>query len=242
MSLNGKKAIVTGGSRGIGFAIARALTEKGAQVLITGRHEDTLREAAEKLGAEYLVWDTAEIEKNEEMVSKAEKLLSGLDVLVNNAGIHRDEDFGGMLAVTPESWDETMNVNLRGTFFLTQTVAKRWIEEKHRGRIVNICSNNAFRAKDTAYAASKWAIRGLTVGMAKRLAPYGIIMNAVAPGPTSTTMLSCEDGETRLHGDAPIGRFSYPSEIASLVTFLASDETENIVGQVIVADGGELLT
>ena len=243
MKLEGKRVLVTGGSRGIGYAIAGRMLQEGAQVVITGRHRSALEAAADSLGAgaRFLAWDSADVSAIPEKLDAVEAMLGGLDVLINNAGVLTAQDWDGMMAVTPESWDATMNVNLRGVFFLCQGAARRWIEGKQGGRIVNVCSNNAFRALDTAYAASKWAIRGLTMGMAKRLAPHGIFVNAVAPGPTSTSMMACADGETHAFAGAPLGRFSYPEEIAGVCAFLASEEAGSMVGQVLVADGGETL-
>lgn len=243
MKLEGKKALITGSSRGIGFAYAKKFLEEGAEVVITSRHADELTEAARKLGSQKvhaLVWDTADLSVLQDNLAETVRLLGGLDILVNNAGVLTREDFSGMMAVTPETWDLTQNVNVRGVFFLTQAAAKYWMDNKQGGRVVNTCSNNAFRALDTAYAASKWAIRGLTMGMGKRLAPYGIFVNAVAPGPTSTGMLSCEEGAT-VPNDTPLGRYSYPSEMANICAFLASDDAGSMVGQVLVADGGETL-
>lgn len=243
MNLEGKKAIVTGGSRGIGFAIARKLIECGAKVVITGRHAETLEQAAEKLGGKDiypLVWDTADLSVLNDRLNEAVGLLGGLDILVNNAGIHTEEDFSGMMSVTPAGWDMTQNVNVRGVFFLTQAAARYWMDAHQGGRVVNICSNTAYRALANAYGVSKWAVRGMTEGMGKALAPYGIFVNGIAPGPTSTSMLGRKEGET-VANHTPLGRYSYPCEMADICAFLASDEAGSMVGQILVADGGETL-
>ena len=122
MDFKGKNVLITGGSRGIGYATAAEFVKSGARVVITGRDEAQLSKAAESIGAYALKWDIADISIREEMLDEAYRLLGGLDVLVNNAGILRTEDYGGILSVTPESWDQTMDVNLRGTYFLTQSV------------------------------------------------------------------------------------------------------------------------
>ena len=209
-------------------------------MIITGRDEVRLSKAAESIGAYALKWDIADISIREKKLDEAYRLLGGLDVLVNNAGILRTEDYGGILSVTPESWDQTMDVNLRGTYFLTQSVLKRWIDSGHKGRVVFVGSNNAYRALDHAYALSKYAIRGLTTGLGKAMAPYGICVNAVAPGPCTTTILGYEDGEVHKDG-SPYGRHALPIEIAKVIKFLASEDSGTMVGQTVIVDGGETL-
>lgn len=242
MNMKNKNVVVTGGTRGIGFAIAKKMINSGARVLITGRNEETLKSAVNKLGdcAEFMVWDISKTEENKEKLQQAEKSMGHIDVLVNNAGV-LESDWSGILNTTPEDWDRTMDTNLKGVYFLSQAFARMWVEKKQKGKIINICSNNAYRALDTPYAASKWALRGLTMGMAKRLAPYGIIVNGVAPGCTSTSMLGLEDGEPCSYPEVPLGRYSFPDEIANVCVFLASEASGSILGQIIVADGGEIL-
>ena len=240
MDFKGKNVLITGGSRGIGYATAAEFVKSGARVVITGRDEVQLSKAAESIGAYALKWDIADISIREEMLDEVYRLLGGLDVLVNNAGILRTEDYGGILSVTPESWDQTMDVNLRGTYFLTQSVLKRWIDSGNKGRVVFVGSNNAYRALDHAYALSKYAIRGLTTGLGKAMAPYGIYVNAVAPGPCTTTILGYEDGEVHKDG-SPYGRHALPIEIAKVIKFLASEDSGTMVGQTVIVDGGETL-
>ena len=244
MELKEKRIIVTGGSRGIGYAIAEGMIKEGAKVLITGRNEESLQEAIGRLGdnARYLVWDAADIPEIPEKLEKALELLGGIDILVNNAGILTKQDCDGFFAITPKSWDATMDTNLKSVFFMCQAVSKYWVDNKLTGKIINICSNNAFLSRATAYATAKWGVRGLTQGLAKRLAPYNITVNAVAPGCTSTSMLGAEDGEIRKADYIPMGRYTLPSEIADMCLFLASDKSKGIVGHILVADGGEILS
>lgn len=241
---SGKKVLITGGSKGIGLAIAKKFVKKNARVVITGRNEESLKKACETIGGrgiDYTVWDISDISKISEQFTKVVNSLGGLDILVNNAGVLTKNDYGGMFAVTPETWDYTMNINLRSVFFLSQAIAEYMRDNGVRGRIVNVCSNNAYRAKDTAYAAAKWGVRGLTAGMGKALAPYGIIVNGVAPGPTSTTILGVEDNSEIKYDGCVLGRYSYPDEIADVVLFLAGEQAGSIIGQTIISDGGETL-
>lgn len=240
MDFKGKNILITGGSRGIGYATASELAKSGANVVITGRDEVQLSAAAERLGVYALKWDIADISIREEMLNEVYRLIGGLDVLVNNAGILRSEDYGGILSVTPESWDMTMDVNLRGTYFLTQSVLKRWIDGWQGGRVVFVGSNNAYRALDHAYALSKYAIRGLTAGLGKAMAPHGIYVNAVAPGPCTTGILGYEDGSIQKDG-SPYGRHVLPVEVANVIKLLASDDAGTMVGQTVIVDGGQTL-
>ena len=240
----GKKVLLTGGSRGIGLAIAKKMVEAGAEVLITGRNKDTLNKALETLDSsnmQSMVWDMRKIDAIKENFHMAVKILGRVDILINNAGVLTENDFSGLFAATPETWDYIMDINLKSVFFLCQAAARHMIDNKIHGRIVNICSNNAFRALDTAYAISKWGVRGMTMGLGKTLAPYGIIVNAVAPGITSTSMVKAQDNAYVEFSGAPLGRYSFPAEIADVVMFLASEAAGSIIGQVIVSDGGETL-
>ena len=237
--LKGRKAIVTGGNRGIGYAIAEELFHQGAKVMITGKNEDQLAEAAKKLSASYRVLEMRDVSHFESFVALAAEQLGGLDLLVNNAGVVTSSDRNGIEALTEEDWDVTLDINLKGVFFLTRAVASYMKAHNVKGRIVNLCSNTGFRPATMAYATSKWALRGLTMGMGRAYARDGIILNGIAPGPTSTRLMFAEDGETFNRSDIPIGRYSYPQEIAKLAAFLLSDTVGNIVGEVLVADGGE---
>ena len=241
MLLTGKKALITGGNRGIGFAIAKKFLALGAKVVLAGRDICALKDAAERLGdgAQFVCMDMRQVASFPEKIADAAKLLGGLDVVINNAGVVPASDRQGIFCLTEEDWDLAMDTNLKGVFFLCRDAAKYMLDNGIRGRMVNICSNTAFSPTTMAYGASKWGVRGLTMGLGRLLARHGILLNGIAPGPTSTRMMFAEDGETFLRKDIPIGRYSYPEEIASLAAFLASDEVSNLAGEVIVADGGE---
>ncbi len=159
-----------------------------------------------------------------------------IDILVNSAGVVSHSDLMDMSEV---EYDSIMDVNAKGTFFMSQAVAKHMIENQIKGHILNVTSSSALRPAWTPYQMSKWAVRGLTLGMADKLLPYGIIVNAIAPGPTATPMLGKYEGDNNIYnGVCPAGRFAMPSEIAALATFMVSDMGNMIVGDTFYMTGG----
>ncbi len=244
MTLRGNKAIVTGGSRGIGFAIARRLLEAGAQAVITGRDMKRLEEAAAKMHPfkpHIMEWDATDIQAIKPNIDKAVSLMDGFDILVNNAGVNaRGHEWNlGALEMTEAEWDEVTDINLKSVFFMIQAAARYMIDNKVRGNILNISSVAAYQPVACgAYGASKAGVYAFTRSWGKNLAAYGIIVNGIAPGVTATSMNSMEDGEFRSHTGVPLGRYADPKEIAELAAFLLSREGEYIVAHNVTADGG----
>lgn len=191
--LKGRKALVTGGTSGIGYAIANAFLRSGASVTITGRTEHRLDDSIKKLAEEnpsakdrisFVVMDNKEVSSFKTLFD-SHPILKETGILVNNAGV-----LGGDISqVTEEDYDNILDTNLKGTFFLSQLVARNMKERGIKGNILNIASSSSLRPATSAYTISKWGIRGLTLGLAKVLAPYGITVNGLAPGPTATPML-----------------------------------------------------
>ena len=238
MRFMGKKVLITGGSRGIGLATAKAFLKEGAEVVITGRSESVVT-VADQLGshAHPLIWDMQLIEQLPAKLEKAIQLMGGLDVVVNNAGVLMGPSFE---TITVEEFDTTMAVNVRGVFFLCQHACAYMKEHGIHGHIVNVCSNMGFRMiGDAPYGMSKWAVRGLTMGLGRSAARYGVIVNGIAPGPVTTEMMHFKEGQENHFPHIPIERFTTPEEIAGTILFLA--ESDSIVGDVIVQDGGERL-
>ena len=237
-----KTVLITGANKGIGFACAEVFAENGYNVIITGRSEERLRAAVERLGgrAEYSLWDVSMVKDAENAVLKAHEKFGKIDTFINNAGIVTDEDIRQVdfLEKTEAAWDETMNINLKGLFFCCQAEAKYMISNDIKGHIVNVCSENSFRAANNAYCISKWGARGLTVGLGKELSKYGIVLNGIAPGETATEILRQKEGE-RVKMISPRGERAMPKEIAEAIYFLAN--SKNIIGEILVSDGGRRL-
>ncbi|WP_459662488.1 SDR family NAD(P)-dependent oxidoreductase [Novosphingobium sp. 11B] len=242
--LAGKRILVTGGSLGIGFAIARRYIASGASVVITGRNEVDLRKAIDSVGSDrlhWLRWDVADVTASDKNLSEVETILGGpIDILVNNAGILIGESFPN---VSESGWDRVYAVNSKGLFFLTQSVAKRWLRTPINDRvrkIINISSTSGFTPGAYPYRMTKWDVVGMTKGLALNLAPHNIVVNGLAPGRTAGRMLGIGNDNV-FDAEIPVGRAGLPEEIAELALFLASDTSNYITGQTIICDGGMTL-
>lgn len=240
--LKGRKALITGGSSGIGYAIANAFLKSGASVVITGRTEEKLIDCVNKLIASipsakdkisYIVVDNRNV-KSFKSIFDNNIFLQDIDILVNNAGV-----LGGDISVaTEEIYDKVLDTNLKGTFFLSKLVAQNMKDKGIKGNILNIASSSSLRPATSAYTLSKWGIRGLTLGLAKSLAPYGITVNGLAPGPTATPMLIKGEITEITHDSLPVGRYAMPEEIANMAVVLTSEMGRMIVGDIVYMTGG----
>ncbi len=239
---SGKYAIVTGASRGIGFAIAKMLVENGCKVLITGRNEKTLKESAEKLGNNVIpfVWDAEDLTNIPAKFKEAVSLLGKVDIFVNNAGVfaQRNEWSGGsLLKTTVEEWEKVINVNLTGVFTSMQQAVKYMVENNIQGNVLNISSVAAFEPANGAYGASKTAIMNLTKGWGMNFAPHHITINGIAPGPIATMMNNWKEGDPMENSRIPYGRFGTIEEIAKCAKYLLSEDAKMICGETLVFDG-----
>lgn len=243
-SLEGKTAIVTGGSRGIGYAIARAFIDAGARVVITARNEEQLNQAAASLGANCIArrcdnGDPADIAAMVEGVAA----LGPVDILVNNAGI--SPYFKKVEHVTPEEFDLVVGVNMRGTYFASVEAAKCMFDSGG-GTIINITSVTGIVPveRQGVYAGSKAAVHQLTKTMALEWAGRAVRVNAIAPGWTATELtgdlLDSRHGEG-LRADIPMGRVAVPEDIVGAAVWLASDASRYVTGTIVVVDGGRQL-
>lgn len=241
--LKGNKAIVTGASRGIGFAIAKELAQNGCKVVITGRKKETLKAAAAKIGKNVIpmVWDAADIDLAEAKIKEAADLLGGLDIVVNNAGIfaRRSEwSKNSLLQTTVDEWESVMKTNTSSIFFTMQAAVKYMLENNIKGNILNITSVAGYEPVYGAYGASKIAATGLTRGWGKMFANDGITINGIAPGPVATEMNNWHEGDPMEHDRIPFGRFATVEEIAKLAMYLLSEEAQMVCGETVVLDGG----
>jgi NAD(P)-dependent dehydrogenase (short-subunit alcohol dehydrogenase family) len=241
--LDGRVAVVTGGNRGLGYAFARALGEAGARVAIAARDAGKNAEAAAALGAlavELDVTDPASVEAMQERVTGE---LGPIDVLVNNAGacFHRPA-----LEVPEEEWRAVWDVNVDGLWHCSRVVGAQMVERRG-GVIVNIGSISAMIVNrpqmQPAYNASKAAVHQLTKSLAAEWAPYGVRVNALAPGYTKTEMAPVDEPRFRRHWieDAPMERYATPEELGPSLLYLASDASSFVTGSVLVVDGGYTL-
>lgn len=242
--LHGRCALITGGTKGIGFAIAESFVTNGATVIITGTNDDSLNTACKELEKKTnkkiygLKFNNKNISEFPTLFSTFIKEINQkVDILVNNAGLMNGCDF---FDVSVQSFEDVLNVNLKGTFFISQYISRYMIENKIHGNILNV-SSSSIRPADGPYGISKWGINGFTLGLAERLLPHGIIVNGIAPGPTKTAMISNIMNDNILFEQKPLGRYILPCEIANLSTILVSALGKVIIGDVVYATGGAAL-
>lgn len=237
--LEGRTALVTGGSSGIGYAIAKSFLQSGAAVIITGRNKSKLDSTVEDLkkygSIHSIVFNISDVSNIESQFKAAVELAGSIDILVNNAGVNSGLKFG---KVTEDDYDTVMDTNLKGAFFLSQVAAVYMKDAQIKGNILMVGSSSGLRPAVTPYTLSKWGIRGLTIGLAKTLAPYGIIVNGIAPGPTATPMLIKDPDKGIALNNSPVGRYSDAQEIANTAVFLVSAAGRMIVGDMVYITGG----
>ncbi|HWQ78804.1 MAG TPA: 3-oxoacyl-[acyl-carrier-protein] reductase [Anaerovoracaceae bacterium] len=242
--LKGKSAIITGGVRGIGKAVAEEFCRQGADVLLCYRsNEDAAKKTAEELKqygtrVELIKGDVSDPGHGSEAVKRAMELFGKIDILVNNAGITKDKL---LMKMSPSDFDEVVQANLNGSFYFLQAVAPVMIKQRS-GRIINMSSIVGVRgsAGQINYSASKAGLIGMTLSAAKELGKRSITVNAVAPGfiETDMTDVLTEDQKKAMLEVVSLGRAGKASDVANAVAFLASDQAAYITGQVIGVDGG----
>jgi 3-oxoacyl-[acyl-carrier protein] reductase len=247
MKLNGKNALVTGGSNGIGRSICTEMAKQGANVALAYRsnekNAEEIRDEITRLGRKALAirTDVSDPQQVKEMVRKAASELGGLDIIVNCAGILPQDPIE---EITESKWFNVLNVNLSGAFFAAQA-AVPYLKQSSGGRIISITSQAAFTGSvdHVHYCAAKAGLLGMTYAMAKELGHFGITVNTVAPGRVETEMLTygCAEKRDAWLKQTPLGRLGEPLDIARTVVFLASDDAGYITGANINVNGGLLM-
>lgn len=238
-ALKGKRILITGGTRGLGFAIAKRSIEEQAIVTITGRSIERINEAVRLLGSPKglfgLEHDVVDIDSNERIVSKAAELMGGVDILVNNAGVSvHDIDYS---TCSEAQWDLQMNTNLKGVYFMTQAFMRYYEASiSQQGKIIIMTSERGLYGDDVPYGLAKRALISYTEGLATKLIKKGVRVNAIAPGVTATEMTGYSV-EGNLYRERARGqRVLLPEEIAETAVFLMSDASNCISGQVIACN------
>ncbi|MBF8982175.1 3-oxoacyl-[acyl-carrier-protein] reductase [Lutibacter sp. B2] len=247
MNLDGKTAIVTGGSRGIGKAIAMKLAQLGANIVVnytsSAQQAEDVVELIKNMGREAIAIkaNVANFDEVQNFISQAEEKFGEIDILINNAGITKDKL---LIKMNEDDWDKVIEVNLKGTYNCTKAVSRKMMKQRS-GKIVNVASVVGVNgnAGQSNYAASKAGIIGFTKSIAKELGVRGINVNAVAPGFIQTNMTDVLSDEVKNHimSQIPMKKLGTPEDVANTIAFLCSDEAKYITGQVINIDGGMVM-
>jgi glucose 1-dehydrogenase len=247
--LEGKTALVTGGDQGIGHGIAIRLAQEGADVAIDFRQNhqgaDETVQRIQKLGMKSIAiqGDVSKVDEGQKVISQAISQMGRIDILVNNAGLERRADFWD---VSEEDFDLVLSVNLKGVFFVTQSVVRHWMETKRPGKVINISSVHEELPFPhfASYCASKGGLKMLTRNLAIELAPFKITVNNIAPGaietPINKKLLNDPAKLNELLRNIPLGRLGKPEDVAGIAAFLASSDADYITGTTFFVDGGLL--
>lgn len=235
--LTDKRILVTGGSKGIGYAMAKKFVEEGAKVMITGRNEDVLKKASEEIGCLYWCMDVSNIESVQKQFAEEDNRIGGFNCLVNNAGVSLHEK--SFFDVTESQYDSQFSINLKGGYFLTQIFTQK-CKEEHRDncKVVFISSQRGAFVDDIPYGLTKATINSLVQGLAYDLIGYGIRVYGLAPGATMTDLIG-EDTQGNLHYEINRSKRLYlPVEVAEVAVFLLTDMANCLSGNILVCDEG----
>lgn len=237
--LKGKNIIVTGGGRGLGFAMAKKFAAEGAKVLISGRNEDTLKKSASEIGCAYMQLDVSRPDSFREFMRQADITLGGVNCLVSNAGISLHEK--GFLDVSQEQFDTQVATNLRGGFFLAQAFIELTRNTQGPKKILFTSSETGMTVDERPYGLTKAALNSLVQGLAYRYVNESYRINAIAPGVTVSDMVGgSADGDLR-RSDGVTHRYYLPEEVAEVASFLLSDASNCLNGQILVCNEGKTI-
>lgn len=233
---SGKVALISGGTGGIGLAIAKSLKESGCNVVIAGTNENKLSSINDTYGFDTIKMDYSKPENFENVISKILEKHGKIDIFISSAGVHTENvDFWSM---NPNEFDRVMAINLKGTFFACQAIGNYMRSSKVRGSILLISSSRGSEPAWSPYGLSKWGIKGLTEGLGQLLIPFGINVNAIAPGSTATKLIGVSDGDSITSYENGMNRLIMPDEVATLAKYLVSDAAKMIDGEVVHISAG----
>ncbi|MCI5495002.1 MAG: SDR family oxidoreductase [Roseburia sp.] len=227
----GKAVLISGGSGGIGLAIAKSLQEAGAIVIIAGTNEKKLEKISKDTNLKTVVMNYSMPETFESVIEKVTTKYGKIDIFISSAGVHTENvDFWTM---NQEEFDRVMDINLKGVFFACQTVGKYMIDNNIKGSILLISSSRGSEPAWSPYGISKWGLKGLTEGLGQIFIPYGINVNSIAPGATATGLIGIKEGDSITSGENGMNRLVMPDEVATLAKLLVSDAGKMIDGEVV---------
>ena len=239
--LEGKRIVITGGGKGLGFAMAQKFKLEGAEVIIAGRNEDTLKRSASELGCSYIRLDVQDIKTFDSFIKDVDEKLGGINCLVNNAGISLHEN--GFLNVSEEQYDSQFDTNLKGGFFLTQSFIRYCNEKNIEGtkKILFTSSETCMTVDERPYGLTKTAMNSLVQGLAYRYVNEGFRINAIAPGVTVSDMVGIKSGDDLTCDYNITKRYYLPEEVAEIACFLLSDASNCLNGQILVCNEGKTI-
>lgn len=224
-------ALISGGSGGIGLAIAKSLQESGCTVVVAGTNEKKLENIKKNTGLDTIVMNYSKPETFNSVVEEVIHRYGKLDIFISSAGVHTENvNFWSM---NPEEFDRVMNINLKGVFFACQAIGKYMCKAKVKGSILLVSSSRGSEPAFSPYGISKWGLKGLVEGLAKMFAPYGINVNSIAPGSTATGLIGIKEGDSISSNENSFGRLIMPDEVATLAKLLVSDAGKMIDGQTV---------
>ena len=228
---DGKVALISGGSGGIGLAIAKSLKESGCTVIIAGTNEVKLENLKLNMGLNVIVMNYSNLDTFNDVIDEIVQKYGKLDIFISSAGVHTENvDFW---SVDPKEFDRVVNINLRGVFFACQSVGKYMREAKIKGSILIVSSSRGSEPAWSPYGISKWGLKGLVEGLGKIFIPYGINVNAIAPGATATGLIGVKEGDSITSSENGMSRLIMPDEVATLAKLLVSDAGKMIDGEVV---------
>ncbi len=237
--LDGKVSLIIGGDGDIGIAISKQLIKSGSKVIIAGSNKTNLDIAKKALGdVKTIILNLNDIQSFRNKIAEASGFYGGVDIFINAAGVHINRKDLNLLNISLDEWDKVMNINLKGTYFLAQEMAKYFIKRKLVGHILIITSSLALEPGWSPYRISKSALESMIKGLAQQLLPYGIVVNGIGPGPTATKLLNYKKGDSISTQETTNERYTLPEEIAAFAKLLVSDLGDSAVGQTIYLSGG----